>query len=131
MSSPDPAGRLLLQLAERDAAAVGKMAPDPEFADEIFGFHAQQALEKGAKAMLAAKGIAFARSHDLEPLFTQLADAGLIQFSEFEDLLDLTDFAVFYRYQPFDTLGGRLDRADVAARVAAFVRSAAELWDAG
>jgi hypothetical protein len=43
---PDPAIKVLLALAEKDYTAISKMVSDPEFADEIFGFHAQQAVEK-------------------------------------------------------------------------------------
>ena len=42
--------RVLLTSAERDISALRGMADAAVFADEIFGFHAQQAAEKLLKA---------------------------------------------------------------------------------
>jgi len=86
------------------------MESDPEFPDEIFGFHVQQTTEKSAKAILAAKGIAFERTHDLELLFEKLHYSNCIVDNEFSELLDMTDFAVQYRYQAFDDLGAGLGK---------------------
>ncbi len=45
--------RALQRMAHKDFAALKGMAQDViTFADEIFGFHAQQAAEKGLKAFL-------------------------------------------------------------------------------
>ncbi len=126
-SSRDPAAGLLLRMAERDFAAASKMAADTDFADETFGFHAQQAVEKASKAMLAARGIAFERTHNLEPLIDQLVDSGVIDEGKFEDLLGLTDFAVFYRYQPFDELDAHLDRGATIQLVQQFIARAVQV----
>ncbi len=99
---PDPAADILLTIAEKDYTTIRKMACDNEFADEVFGFHAQQAVEKAAKAILAMKGITFERTHDLELLFDALLDNGCIVSTDFSGLIDLTDFAVQYRYQAFN-----------------------------
>ena len=40
----------LVHLAQRDLNALIGMPESPLFADEIFGFHAQQAIEKALKA---------------------------------------------------------------------------------
>ncbi len=40
----------MLRIAQRDLAALYGMADAAVFADEIFGFHAQQAIEKCLKA---------------------------------------------------------------------------------
>jgi HEPN domain-containing protein len=45
---------LLLRKAREDAEAVRKFATDPDLADAVVGFHAQQAVEKALKAVLAA-----------------------------------------------------------------------------
>ena len=43
----------MMRLAQRDVRAVRGMVDDAvAFSDEIFGFHAQQAVEKSAKAWL-------------------------------------------------------------------------------
>ena len=48
--------RVLLTSAERDISALRGMADAAVFADEIFGFHAQQAAEKLLKAWVALLG---------------------------------------------------------------------------
>jgi HEPN domain-containing protein len=118
---PDPMTDMLLAMAEKDYTAVRKMAGDAEFADEVFGFHAQQVVEKAAKAMLAAKNIKFERKHDLEPLFDILEENTCIQPQEFGGLIDLTDFAVQYRYQAFDEIEAGLDRRAIADEVRRFL----------
>ena len=42
----------LLRMARKDFDALRGMLDHPLFADEIFGFHAQQAIEKSLKAWL-------------------------------------------------------------------------------
>jgi HEPN domain-containing protein len=52
MTSRDHA-LVLLRKATDDATAARKFADDPEIADAIVGFHAQQAVEKALKAVLS------------------------------------------------------------------------------
>ena len=47
--------RQLLKKARQDEALVRKIGSDTDIADEIVGFHAQQAVEKQLKAVLAAR----------------------------------------------------------------------------
>ena len=60
MSSPeldlDEVSEVLARKAEGDAKVVRELAPNHEFADEIIGFHAQQAIEKWLKAVIAGRG---------------------------------------------------------------------------
>jgi HEPN domain-containing protein len=60
VSSPEPdlseTSRILLKKAEEDATAVREFAGNPEIADGIIGFHAQQAVEKWLKSVTAANG---------------------------------------------------------------------------
>jgi HEPN domain-containing protein len=118
---PDPAAKMLLMMAEKDYTTLYKMADDFEFADEVFGFHAQQAAEKAAKAMLAGIGITFDKTHDLELLFDTLVKNGCIAPGEFSALIDLTDFAVQYRYQAFDELASGIDRMAITAEIRKFL----------
>ena len=53
MSDPKQA-RVLLEAAERDVSALRGMGDAAVFADEVLGFHAQQAAEKLLKAWLAS-----------------------------------------------------------------------------
>jgi len=50
---------LLLQKAEQDEFALDKLIPDPNSPDEIIGFHAQQAIEKMLKAVLALAAVRY------------------------------------------------------------------------
>lgn len=49
----------MLRMAHKDFSALTDMLDNAVFADEIFGFHAQQAVEKALKAWLCAHGIAY------------------------------------------------------------------------
>jgi hypothetical protein len=66
--------------------------------DSILGFHAQQAVEKLLKALLSARSVPFALTHDLGRLRTLLAAAGESLPETPLALGDLGDFAVVYRY---------------------------------
>jgi HEPN domain-containing protein len=55
MSDLDHA-RLLLTMAEKDLRAIRGMVDPMIFADEIIGFHAQQAIEKALKALITFLG---------------------------------------------------------------------------
>lgn len=59
---------LLLRKAKEDAAALRELAPNSEIADSIVGFHAQQAVEKWLKAVVASRGKTFEHTHDLRHL---------------------------------------------------------------
>ena len=66
-SRPEAAGQavVLARKAEADATAARQLAGNPEITDEIVGFHAQQAVEKWLKALMAARGLPEARIHDI------------------------------------------------------------------
>ena len=68
------------------------------FADEIFGFHAQQAVEKALKAWLCAYDVAYPPTHDLARLLTLLERAGA-DVEQFWTLVQFTIFAVQARYE--------------------------------
>jgi HEPN domain-containing protein len=54
-----------------------RLASDPEIDDEAVGFHAQQAIEKWLKAVMALHGLEEVRIHDLGRLLELLRDAGV------------------------------------------------------
>lgn len=64
------------------------------------GFHAQQAVEKMLKAMLAAYGVDPSETHDLGRLCARLAPFAGAVVSQLGPLRDLTPYAVYYRYPP-------------------------------
>ena len=133
MSDPEEARRML-EIAKRDFRALGGMVSDPDtFCDEIFGFHAEQTVEKALKSWLAVVVGAYPRVHDLEDLFNGLKDAGAEVPDQFLAMVDFVDFAVQYRYSAFDDEAG-LDRealhglvAGLVAHVERLVRTADEL----
>ena len=88
---------VLLEAAERNLSALRAMGNNPDFADEIFGFHAQQAAEKSFKAWLALLGEDYPTTHDLIRLLKMLilrdADA-----TRFKALGDYSPYAVQFRY---------------------------------
>jgi HEPN domain-containing protein len=67
---------LLLRKAREDADAVRKFCADPDLADAVVGFHAQQAAEKALKAVLATFRDDFPWTHDLRHLMERLDATG-------------------------------------------------------
>ena len=68
--------RGLLVMARKDFDALCGMVDNPLFAEEIFGFHAQQAIEKSLKAWLAAWSLTYPMTHDLSRLLDLLEENG-------------------------------------------------------
>jgi HEPN domain-containing protein len=60
--------QLMISMARKDLSALEHMTNAEIFADEIFGFHAQQAVEKALKGWLSFLGITYPKIHDLEEL---------------------------------------------------------------
>ena len=113
--------RLMLTMAEMDLQAVGNMRDPRQFADSIFGFHVQQAAEKLLKAWLSLAGTAYPRTHDLRLLLALVAEQDSKDIEAFQDLEDLTDYGVQFRYDaPFDL--EPLDRMELIARIGALHR---------
>ncbi len=59
---------VLARKAEGDAKAVRLFAASSEIGDDIVGFHAQQAVEKWLKAVIAGRSEDFEYTHDLHRL---------------------------------------------------------------
>ena len=67
-------------------------------ADEIIGFHIQQAIEKAIKASLTRLGIQYEFTHDLSILYRQAENSGLTLPASIDAVEELTVFAVQFRY---------------------------------
>jgi len=93
---------MMLRMARKDLAALDGMLSEETFAEEVYGFHAQQAAEKALKCWLCVLTDEAPRTHDLEQLLVLLEEAGADVPAEFLDLMDLTDFAVIFRYGEID-----------------------------
>lgn len=106
----------LARIARRDFNAMLGMENSPLFADEIFGFHAQQAVEKALKAWLCSKNILYPLTHELPRLLAQLEKAGA-DVETFKVLDELTAYAVEARYAEGEPEAIPLDRAEVIGKV--------------
>ena len=100
MSTPEGAklAALLARKAREDATAVREFAGNPEISDGIIGFHAQQAIEKWLKSVMAARGIEHPRIHDIGRLLQLLRDSGAGLPENADGLDELTIYAVPLRY---------------------------------
>lgn len=122
--------RLMLEMAESDLRAIRYMLDPRHFADSIFGFHCQQAVEKLLKAWLSRAGTAFPRTHDLRVLLRLVADSDAEGIAPFWDLEDLTDYGVQFRYEsPLDL--EPLDRVALVGRIDVLHREVNRLIQAG
>ena len=68
----------ILETARRDLRAVRAMHDTESFPDEIFGFHAQQSVEKALKAWVALLGKQFPKTHDIKRLIDVLRENGIV-----------------------------------------------------
>ena len=112
---------MLLTAAERDISALHGMADADVFADEIFGFHVQQAAENLLKAWLALLGETYPTTHDLARLLAMLR-ASDVEATRFNELMEYTPFAVQFRYAPGDLSARPLDRDTAIERVEALLK---------
>ncbi len=91
--------RTLARKAAEDATAVREFAGHLHISDEIIGFHAQQAIEKWLKAIIAGRGEAFDHTHDLRRLMVLVAhDLEQLPFDA-NAVIALTQHAVPLRYE--------------------------------
>jgi HEPN domain-containing protein len=104
--------RGLLDKARGDSFALERLVDLPEAPLWILGFHAQQAVEKAMKAVLASRGIEYPSTHNLASLTTLLHDHGIALPPDSEQLPRLTPFGVAFRYdtEPVDEQRAPLDR---------------------
>lgn len=90
--------QLMLEKVAQDEYVLDKFLTDDDAPIEIFGFHAQQAAEKLLKAILAAAGADYPRTHRLTELIDLIRSRGIQLPDTFEDVRYLTPFAVDFRY---------------------------------
>ena len=107
----------MLGLACEDLSALENMASNPVFTERIFGFHAQQAVEKALKALLTFHDVEYPRTHDLRALTVLLTTSAIDVPEKVDALLTLTTFAVTWRYDWNADFTEPLDRARIVALV--------------
>lgn len=119
---------VLLRKASADLAATRALAADGDPHDEAIGFHAQQAVEKALKAVLALAEVASPRTHDLTYLVELLETHGIDVPETLAEPEWLSPWAVTTRY---DDLDDTLDRqAAIEAAESAIAWAQARLEDA-
>lgn len=107
----------MLGLACEDLSALEGMASNPAFTERIFGFHAQQAVEKALKALLMFHDVEYPRTHDLRGLAALLTKSAIGVPKAADALLALTTFAVTFRYDWNADFSEPLNRPKVVALV--------------
>ena len=120
MSDLDDA-RTLLEAAERDLRALRGMDDPAVFADEIAGFHAQQAAEKLFKVWIILLGEPYPLTHDLDYLL-RLVERREPEIGRFEDLIEYNPYAVQFRYGSFENEAAPIDRQEAVQRLEALRR---------
>jgi len=103
---------VLLQKARDDLYVLERLATDADAPTWSVGFHAQQAVEKALKAVLAARSVEFPRTHNLAHLLDLLREQGLPLPADGQNLPRLTPFGATLRYDmvPEGALEQPLDR---------------------
>jgi HEPN domain-containing protein len=92
----------LLRKADQDIIVFKKWHNDPQIANEIIGFHAQQAAEKMLKAVLALHEIEFPLTHRLTDLIDLLKEHDINLPDGLDEIRFLTPFAVEFRYDFYE-----------------------------
>jgi HEPN domain-containing protein len=98
MSAPTEVAQVLLTRAANDEHAARSLLAVPGIFDDTIGLHAQQAVEKSLKAVLAFNGIKFPYTHDLAGLIDLCEENGIHVPPELASVNDLTRFATQWRY---------------------------------
>jgi HEPN domain-containing protein len=91
--------RVLLDRADGDLALVRRVLDDAEIPDAIVGFHAQQAVEKSIKAVLAARGIKYTKTHALGYLVGLVEANEIVAPPSVMEADELSPWAVDFRYE--------------------------------
>jgi HEPN domain-containing protein len=124
MADQHDLARGLLELAHDDHVAANALLDVAAVSDAIVAFHAQQAVEKALKAVLADRGAIYPFTHDVGLLTALCADAGIVTPSSLDDADRLTPYGVALRY-------GAKSAGTVDRRTALDLAGAAISWARG
>jgi HEPN domain-containing protein len=94
--------RRLLRRADGDITLVRTVVDNEEILDAIVGFHAQQAVEKSIKAVLALHEIEYGKTHQLHFLIQLLEQCEIDAPASVLDAVELNPWAVEFRYEEDD-----------------------------
>ncbi len=106
----------LFNKAQSDLRALRGMQDEKVFDDSVYGFHLQQAVEKGLKAWLDSLGIAFPKTHDINLLLGLLGDTG-VEVEALYEFNMFTSYAVQLRYEVTELESGLFERAAALSKV--------------
>lgn len=120
--------QLMLRMARKDLKALKGMKDQEIFEEEIFGFHAQQSVEKALKGLIALRGYEYPLTHDISTLLEFLESIGH-DIERYWDFVEFNTFAVRFRYETFDYLEESLNREVVIEKVEELIRHADKLID--
>jgi HEPN domain-containing protein len=98
MSASREHGLRLLERAKGDSHVAATLATDDGAPHWSVGFHAQQAVEKAIKAVMAYRAIQYPFTHDILLLLELLDANGIEAPPSSKDLVLLTPFATAWRY---------------------------------
>jgi HEPN domain-containing protein len=121
MADQHDLARELLDLAKDDLVAAEALLDVAAVSDAIVGFHAQQAVEKAFKAVLAARGATFPFTHNIGLLMTLVEDESILAPPSLADADLLTPYGVALRY-------GVKSPGTVDRRIALELAGAAVVW---
>jgi HEPN domain-containing protein len=110
----------LISRALVDLEALEELVENRQVADEIYGFLAQQAVEKALKAWLALLGRQYSITHNLDQLAREIQEAG-IRLPSKDMFTELNPYAVQFRYESIDESEPELDRKIVLKEVGVLV----------
>jgi HEPN domain-containing protein len=110
------AARMSLSAARRDLQALENMQNPEAFPAEIYGFHAQQTVEKTLKAWLALLDQECPRTHSIRQLLVLLEQVG-VNVDPWWDFIELAAFAVQFRYEAYEDLDPWINRPDLLANI--------------
>ena len=98
MKWDEQAARLRCKAAA-DEEAMNILMRAEASADEVVGFHAQQAIEKLFKALLSHRRVAFRKTHDLTELIDLLVANGVPVSPEIAEVRRLAPYAAEFHYE--------------------------------
>ena len=90
--------RILMQKAREDEWVLKRLIDAPEAPGCGIAFHAQQAVEKATKAVLASRSIEYPHTHNLARILDMLDEGGLGLPPDAAELPCLTPFGAVLRY---------------------------------
>jgi HEPN domain-containing protein len=111
---PRPLAQRLLRKAAADVVAARALADDPAQADEVVGFHVQQAVEKSVKAVLASFEIDYPLTHDVDFLVRLLTRRDVSVPDTLLEARWVSMWGVATRYEDIESVLDRVKAVEVA-----------------